>query len=242
MIIRKAFHTYKDNFPILMLWDERVYPSFPSPSISELMKNLIIELSEFSKTTRCCYITRHTDDVIPESHLKPFKERFTNFLASFDKNSKFGIPTVWFVIYSENKGSAGLIKKELKRKNIKYFDDKPSKYDSIECIPPGNYARTNDEARMFPKFLHHTTQISVDLLKIGNPESELQKFKSLEIMRGNGLDLKIKELEIYLETNSKYYREEIKKNKHEKQEFWTNFRRVYNGYSWPHFLFNTCGA
>lgn len=241
MIIKNIFHTYKDNFPLLIPCNGRVYLSFDFPLMDEF-KNLIIELSEFSRMTSYCYITRHTDDVIPESHLRPFKERFTDFVDRCGENSNFGIPTVWFVIYSENEEAASLIKKELERKNIKYFDDSPSKYDSIECIPPGNYARTNDEARMFPKFLHHTTQISIDLLRIGNPVSELQKFKTLEFMRGNDLDLKIKELEIYLETNSNYYREKIKKNKHEKQEFWTNFRIVYNGYSWPHFLFNTCGA
>lgn len=220
MIIKKVFHTYKEDFPFLR--GNQVL--FDRLNLDNLFKNLILELSELSTIPKYCYITRHTDDMMPT----------------------FWTPTVWFVIYSETYEIIESIRKKLEQNKIKYLEDDSEIYDSVDSIPPdNNYTTTKDEAITFPKFLHQVTQIAIGLLK-NNSTNKLNELNELEWMQGNESELgsKIEELREHLINNSKYYLEKIK-NTGEEVEFWINFKKVYinqNVYSWPHFLFNLCGV
>lgn len=235
MIIKKRFHTYRKEFPIA------INNMVPLSWINQAT-GLILDLSELCKIPKYCYITRHTDDVPDSNHLEPFKERFRE-IVNQNQAAKFGIPTIWFVAYLESYEPLNLIKNKLSDMNIKYWEVDAEEYNSIESISTDDYAPTPEEAKMFPKFLHQVTQISIDLLR-NDATSKLVELKELESMQGSDLDSKINELKEHLEANSKYYRKTVERTETEKSEFWSNFRITHleRDASWPHFLFNTCGV
>lgn len=246
MIIQQLFHTYKADFPLIAVLPEKkvIYPE--GIDRGSLFKNLIIELSELTGEPKYCYMARHENDSVPNDKLKPFQIKFKTFLDAVRKRSNFGdcepsLPTVWFVVYSEGKKSIGLIRQRLNEKQIEYFEETCGEHESIDTILPNNSETTNDEARAFPKFLHQTTQMGIDLLKT-DAEGKLKELKSLESMQGPSLDSHISQLETHLKDYSIYYKESIEADPNERRRFWTNFKIVHGKHSWPHFLFNICGC
>ena len=241
MIIKETIHTYKESFPVIRTVGQKVYPP-PRYDLHCLWDSLIIELSEISKIPKYFYVARHTDDQIPNLILTRFKNRFPEFVERSGENSRFGVPTVWLVIYVEDENSINKIKTVLRRRDIKYFEGESVKYESIEKIrPDNNYTTTGNEAKEFPKFLHQITQIAIDLINISHSKNRLKELECLERMTGNSIASKIRELEDYLENSSQYYRNYVAADEREKSTFWMNFRRVHGIYSWPHFLFNAVG-
>lgn len=245
MIIKEIIHTYKESFPIVRILGQRVYPP-PGYDLHSLWDGLIIELSGISKISKYFYVARHTDDRIPDPILAGFKSRFSEFVECYDEGSQFGVPTVWLVIYVEDEDSGNKIKRLIRKRDIKYFEGQHEKYESIEKIPcDDNYTTTANEAKEFPKFLHQTTHIAVDLIKISDSRNKLRELKCLDKMIGNDIEFKIRELKDYLENSSQYYRDCVSTGEREKCSFWMNFRRVHvrknYRYSWPHFLFNAVG-
>lgn len=240
MIIKEIIHTYKESFPIIKIVGQKVYtPSRYDASLD----GLIIELSEIGKISKYFYVARHTDDRIPDLILTRFKNRFSEFVENHGKDSTFGVPIVWLVIYAEDKDSGNKIKTLLRKRDIKYFEGQHEEHGSIEKIPCDNkYTTTADEAREFPKFLHQITQIAIDLIKISDSRNKLGELKCLGKMIGNNIEIKIRELKDYLENSSQYYRDYVSADEREKSGFWMNFRRVHGVYSWPHFLFNAVGT
>lgn len=247
-MIIKIFHTYENDFPLIV---EAGKFCSSTKCFNALLDNLIIKLSKLSRIRKYSYITRHTDDNIPNSRLTSFKNKFSEFTQRFGENATFGIPTVWFVIYAENKRTVSEIKKLLDGRNVKYFEEKSIEYESIEKIPPDNtYTITTNEAKDFPKFLHQTTQVAIDLLSVPGSINELRTLGSLELMQGNDIESKIAELQSYLKNNSRYYRNHVVTNSNTEFNFWMNFKKVhikqypggYYIYSWSHFLFNTLGV
>lgn len=241
MIIKEIVHTYKESFPVIRTVGPKVY-SPPRYDLHSLWDSLIIELSEISKIPKYFYVARHTDDRIPHLILTRFKNMFPEFVESSGKDSRFGVPTVWLVIYVEDEDSINKIKTVLHKRDIKYFEGVFVKYESIKKIPPDNkYTTTGNEAEEFPKFLHQITRIAIDLINIPHSKNRLKELKCLEGMIGNGIASKIGELEDYLENSSQYYRNYVAADEREKSSFWMNFRRAYGIYSWSHFLFNAVG-
>lgn len=241
MIIKETIHTYKESFPIIRIVGQKVYRP-RGYDLHSLWDSLIIELSEISKISKYFYVARHTDDQIPDLILAGFKNRFLEFVECYGKNSRFGVPTVWLVIYVEDEKSISKIKTVLHERDIKYFEGESVKYESIEKIPRDNkYTTTANEAKEFPKFLHQITHIAVDLIKTSDSKNKLRELGCLEGMIGNNIEFKIRELKDYLENSSQYYRDYVSADEREKSGFWMNFRRVHGVYSWPHFLFNAVG-
>jgi len=239
MIIKETIHTYKESFPIIA--GQNGYPP-PGYDRHSLWDGLIIELSEISKISKYFYVARHTDDQIPDPILTRFKNRFSEFVEYYGKDSTFGVPTVWLVIYVEDEDSGNKIKRLIRKRDIKYFEGKFEKHKSIEKIPcDNNYTTTANEAEEFPKFLHQITHIAIDLIKISDSKNKLRELKCLDKMIGNNIEFKIRELKDYLENSSQYYRDYVAADEREKSIFWMNFRRVHGVYSWPHFLFNAVG-
>ncbi len=259
MIIKTIFYTYKKDFPLIKIQPDNSAP-YPSnitqdefgESLNKLHKNLILELAQFIKIPQYCYIARHTGIPPKDKPLNTFKNRFD--YSNIHPESKDGILTVWFAIYTESEEFVNSIKTELENKEIEFWNSNNT-YDSFELITEDDsYMSTVAEQRikerkMFPKFLHQITQIGIDLLK-NNSESILSQVPELEwrtLERTQNIDLnpKMVKLRSSLEKESRYYRAEIHRNKSERKVFWLNFKRFYeiNGvlYSWPHFLFNICG-
>jgi len=240
MIIKETIHTYKESFPIIKTVGQKVYTPFRYDASSD---GLIIELSEIGKISKYFYVARHTDDQIPDLILTRFKNRFSEFVECYGKDSRFGVPTVWLVIYVEDEDSGNKIKRLIRKRDIKYFEGQPVKYESIEKIPcDNNYTITANEAKEFPKFLHQITHIAIDLIRTSNSKNKLRELGCLEGMIGNNIESKIRELKDYLENSSQYYRNYVAADEREKSIFWMNFRRVHGVYSWPHFLFNAVGT
>ncbi len=241
MIIKKTIHTYKESFPIIRIVGQRVYPP-PGYDLHSLWDGLIIELSGIGKISKYFYVARHTDDRIPDPILSIFKNKFQKFVECYGKDSRFGVPTVWLVIYVEDEDCGSTIKTLLRMRDLKYFLGKSEEYESIEEIPyDNNYTTTANEAKEFPKFLHQTTHIAIDLIKISGSRNKLRELQCLDKMIGNNIEFKIRELKDYLENSSQYYRDYVSADESEKSRFWMNFRRVHGVYSWPHFLFNAVG-
>lgn len=243
MIIKETIHTYKESFPIIA--GQNGYPP-PGYDRHSLWDGLIIELSEIGKISKYFYVARHTDDRIPDLILTRFKNRFSEFVECYGKDSRFGVLTVWLVIYVEDEDSGNKIKRLIRKRDIKYFEGQHEKYESIEKIPyDNNYTTTANEAKEFPKFLHQITHIAIDLIKISGSKDKLRELECLDWMIGSNIEFKIRELKDYLENSSQYYRDYVSVDEREKSSFWMNFRRVYvrggYRYSWLHFLFNAVG-
>ena len=248
MIIHQAFFTYKNDFPLLLRDNQRV--AIPEPyDLNNIFKNLILELSKISLFTKFTYITRHTNDNIPEEILSGFKNKFPHIVDLQRKGNILGIPTVWFTCYAEKEEEVYSILTSLNKKGIKYFTNGPTQYNSLEQIPPDqNYTTSALEAKTFPKFLHQVSQIGIDLLKDHESVDFLAAYKPLEWRQHpdkTHLANLQNELEVELSQKSSFYCEKIKKDTLEKAEFCQNFQKAYikDGaiFSWPHFLFNICG-
>lgn len=210
---------------------------------------MILELSEINLLTKYTYITRHTNDTIPEEILCEFKNKFPNIVNLQRKGNVLGIPTVWFTCYAEKEEEVYSIIASLNKKGINYFTNGPTQYNSLEQIPPDqNYTTSALEAKTFPKFLHQVSQIGINILKDHESVDFLTAYKPLEWRQHADktyLSNLQNELETKLSQKSSFYCEQIKKNGLEKAEFWENFQKAYikEGaiFSWPHFLFNICG-
>ena len=249
MIIRQVFHTYREDFPLIRVWSPHNRIRLPASfDLDDLIRELIMELSDLTDIPRFSYITRHTNDTLPNDHLSPFRKKFAKFVAKQGQTSTFSVPTVWFIAYCESSDTVSMIGEKFDERQIKYFEDNPEIYASTASIPPdGNYTTTNIEARTFPKFLHQVTQIGIDLLRYPNSIDRLTQLNSLEWMQGltqSEIDSQISVLENHLQEKSQFYRENVCRTDTEKRRFWTNFRKVYEKdstiFSWPHFLFNIC--
>ena len=244
MIIQKVFHTYKDDFPLLLPNQKRI--SFNGNALYKLMTNLILELSDLAAIIPFSYISRHTNDKIPPEHLTPFLTKFSSFVNASGKDQLYNIPTIWFVGHFKDYESAAEVKKRIDIKNVKYFDKK-NEYDSFEQINETYWEEKND-AELFIKFLHQTTMIGIDLLKTADYKQKLGGLGRLEYMQYTSMeDAKsdFKEMELYLRKSSPYYIEHISADGSEYKEFWVNFTKWKSSKagtgSWPHFLFNICG-
>jgi len=248
MIIQKIFHTYKEDFPLIKIFPQENRILFPvNFDPDNLFKNLILELSEFSNLPKYCYITRHTNDKIPDKFLTFFKERFSEFVNDEGEDSRFGIPTVWFVGHFQDYDSITEVRQKLDQKNLKYFDD-GEEYNSFEQFNQA-YWENSPDAEPFVKFLHQATMIGIDLLSAADYKQKLNQLGRLEYMRYTNIeDVKsdITEMEHYLRENSPYYKTHLIPNASEYKEFWENFTKWKTSEagtgSWPHFLFNICGV
>jgi hypothetical protein len=250
MIIQKVFHTYKDDFPLLLPSQNRM--SFNGNALYKLMTNLTLELSDLAAIVPFSYISRHTGDKIPPEHLAPFLSKFSWFVDALGKDQTFKIPTIWFVGHFKDYESAAEAQKRIDTKNIKYFDES-NKFNSFEEIND-SYWDDKRDAEPFIKFLHQTTMIGIDLLSVPDVKRKLEQLKGLEWMQyasEEAMKPELKEMERYLDEKSPYYNKEIGSDVNKHAGFWKNFTkikvtsqpdgRVGLG-SWPHFLFNTCGV
>ncbi len=250
MIVKCVFHTYKDDFPII------VNDHYPSPYnlslVDNMMTNQIIELSDFTKIGNYIYITRHTNDKIPNEEIVQFITKFSSFVNFYGNNPKCGLPTIWLVVHFESYDSIKEAKEKLLNKKILSYES----ITEIESFKDTNDSYWDDvkDAYLFPKFLHQVTMIGIDLLKDPNVINELKQLKSLEWLLYRNPANKISDLKRMRDlhqSNSQYYREEIFNKGSESIEFWQNFEKVkikdlgnnkmHLG-SWPHFLFNICGV
>lgn len=249
MIIQQVFKTYKDDFPLIATLDTNQILPPPNYNIVELKRKLILELAEISHIPLYCYITRHDDDEMRDDILLPFLNKFTDFENYCENNLDnllaFRIPTIWYVAYVNSESEVKFIEEKLLEKNIGYQKNEDAHIsDSIDSIKPDKHYTTDQyEASNFPIFLHQVTQIGIDLLK--RPESirKLKELRNLEGMIYTKADDKrhdLLELRKHLIANSKYYKENIGNDNEVNEAFWFNFQRVYDKYSWPHFLFNIC--
>lgn len=250
MIIQHVFHTYKNNFPILSKC--RLPISYDGNMTDSLITGLILELSELTLLPRFSYITRHINDTIPQEQLEPFLGRFPGFVDLIGEDGPFNIPTVWFVGYFDAQDTIAKVRAGLYRKQIGYFEEH-GKYDSFEALNH-SYWDKKDDAERFPKFLHQLTKIGLDLLEVPKAIVGLKQLNCLEWLGyqniGN-LRADLKKIESLLKNHSAYYINNIDKSEIAKKEFWDDFQKIKinkkgNGKvslgSWPHFLFNVCGA
>ena len=241
MIIQQTFHTYRDNFPLL------VNKQLPLDS-DYLITGLILELSELISLPLFAHITRHSNDKIPQKNLDSFLSKFHDFVNHYGQNQQYNIPTVWFVGYFDKKDLITEVRRRLDEKNVKYFEES-NKYDSFESIEQRYYDNPRD-ARLFVEFLHQVTKIGIDLLSAPAYKQKLKSLKPLEGMRFNyksveSMKYDLMEMEQYLRQNSQYYQKYISTEETELKKFWNNFQKVkatVRPYSWPHFLFNICGV
>lgn len=247
MIIQQTFHTYKDNFPLLINNQLRL-------DFDYLITGLILELSELSSLPLFAYMARHSTDKIPQKYLDPFLSKFHDFVNHHGQNQQYNIPTVWFVGYFDKEDLITEVRRRLDEKNVKYFEES-NKYDSFESIKQRYYDNTKD-ARLFLKFLHQVTKIGIDLLSVPDYRQKLNSLKPLEKMKFHYKSVESRErdlmqMEQYLRQNSQYYQKYISTEETELKKFWNNFQKVkatnmsdgtVSLCSWPHFLFNICGV
>jgi hypothetical protein len=138
----------------------------------------------------------------------------------------------------------------LTQKGIKHYQENPNYYDSLRSIPPDDcYTVTQDEASIFPKFLRQVTQIGIDLLRSSDQGIFLRQYKPLEFRESPNpaqLESMFNMLKSELRLRSNYYNAHIEAIASEFDAFCSNFGRVNvrnrRISSWPHFLFNICGA
>jgi len=218
----------------------------PAPyNLDEIYRTSIIGLKEISLVAQYTYITRHGNDKVPDEILPYFKENFPDIAKKESHDKVLRIPTVWLVCYTDNMDNLGVIENFLAEKDYKYFSDEHIEYESLCKIPfDGRYTTSAYEAATFPKYLEQITQIGLNLLENSDHGRSLDDFIKLELRKfANKTEPDQLELDLRqkLIKNSLYYFESIEKNDNERQEFWINFKRVYDRYSWPHFLFNICG-
>jgi hypothetical protein len=245
MIMQRIFHTYKEDFPLLS--NCRLPSVFKVCALDNLLTSLIIELSDLTSLPRYSYIARHTNDKIPEHHLGAFLRKFQDFVDYLGRDQPYNIPTVWFVGYFEAEEPIDEVRRRLDQKGIKYFED-GGDYDSFEAINQC-YWDSRKDAQVFPKFLNQVTMIGIDLLSVPMSIRKLKKLECLEWLQyknKESMKCDLKELRQYLNEKSPFYREHIEKEESQCNEFWANFTKVKKTDkgigSWPHFLFNICGA
>jgi len=247
MIIQRKFHTYKDDFPLM---SEGRLP-FNGDTLDDLMTGLILELSDLATLSPLTYITRHTNDEIPQERLAPFLTKFHEFVDYFGKNQPYNIATVWFVGHFEDYDSIKKIRQKLDQKNLKYFED-GEEHNSFEQFNQ-NYWDQREDAELFVKFLHQATMTGIDLLSTPDYKQKLKQLGRLEYMRYpdtknvmEEVKSDLKDMERYLRQNSQYYREHIVSDESEYKQFWVDFTKRKSSEagtgSWPHFLFNICGV
>ncbi len=250
MIIQRIFHTYKEDFPLLI--NNCLPPSFKACICDGMFKGLILELSDLTSLPRYSYIARHTNDKIPENHLAPFLSKFKDFAQQLGKNQSYNIPTVWFVGFFDAEKEIDEVRRQLDKKGVKYFED-GGKYDSYENINQCYWDNKKD-AHLFPKFLNQVTLIGIDLLSEPMTKLKLKELECLEWLQYKSEESRqsdLKKMRRYLNEKSQFYREQIEEDQSECDEFWENFKKIKitdkgNGKaclgSWPHFLFNICGV
>lgn len=225
MIIRHFFHTYKKEFPIIRQFSNGEFEYLIQYDVPNLFKNLIFELSELTTLPNIYYMSRQGGDKPKDDTiLEPFKKSFVSYINKYP-NSDFGIPIVWLVVYSEKYESIDKIRNELDKNDIKYWENS-IEYSSLSEIKDDYYYKSEEEAKMFPIFLHQTTQIGIDLLK-SDTTNKLNSLKN-----------KQKKLENHFKKNSLFYLNKISNDKNIKSKFWTNFQNN----KWSHFLDNICGV
>lgn len=250
MIIQKIFHTYKKNFPLLC--DRQIPKQFEGKKILDIMKNLILEMKELTSSEFSTYITRHTDDQLPEDVLKPFKIKYQNFVNYFGHSSGYYLPTIWFVgFFKTNKQIENIIR-YFNNKNIGFY----TTGNNIRSYTEINetYWDCEEDAKIFPKYLYQTTMIGLDILFYNRDISILKEVGKLEWMQYSDEQKKktdIKKLQDYLLKNSPFYKENIYSDMLSFDQYWQNFNKVtitkmenssLKLGSWPHFLFNICGS
>jgi len=250
VIIQRVFHTYKDDFPILS--NDRLPFSYDAITCSKNMTSLILELYDLTNISRFVYITRHTNDKIPDENLNPFITKFCDFVDHLGNDQTYNIPTIWFVGHFESYDLIQEVRIKLDNKSIKYFEH-GNEFESFENINE-SYWEIKKDAHLFPKFLHQVTMIGIDLLKETDNINELKQFECLEWLQYRNVEHMIsdlKKMEQYVHSNSQFYQNHILKNAFEVSEFWENFKKIKRTNlgdggvqlgSWPHFLFNICGA
>lgn len=250
MIIQRIFHTYRDDFPLLS--DGRLPVSYDASALDALFISLILELSDLTSFPRFTYITRHTKDKIPPKHLDPFLTKFQDFVDCLGKTQSYNIPTVWFVGYFEDQDIVTEFRRKIDEKNIKYFEE-GGEYGSFEEIND-SYWNNKRDAQLFPKFLNQVTMIGIDLLSASGFKQKLKQLERLEFLQYSSIadmESDLKEMELYFNENSPYYRKRVNTKLANHKEFWGNFTKVKitetrdGGQmlgSWPHFLFNICGV
>ena len=247
MIILRIFHTYKDDFPLM----SKGRLPFNGDTLDDLMTGLILELSDLTTLSPLTYITRHTNDEIPQERLAPFLTKFHEFVDYFGKNQPYNIPTVWFVGHFQDYDSIKKVRQELNQKDLKYFES-GEEYNSFDQFNE-TYWEENTDAEPFVNFLHQATMIGLDLLKTADYKQKLKQLGRLEYMRYpdtknvmEEVKSDLKDMERYLRQNSQYYREHIVADESEYKQFWVNFTKWKTSTagtgSWPHFLFNICGV
>jgi len=250
MIIQRVFHTYSDDFPILS--NGRLPFSCDVTALNSKMASLILELSDLTDISNYVYITSHTNDKTQEDILNPFTKRFKDFIDDIGKDQPFNIPTIWFVCHFDSFDKIQKVRDQLDLRNIKYFEN-GDVFESFEKMNE-TYWEHREDAYLFPKFLHQVTMIGIDLLK--NPVSlnKLRELEYLEWLLYRNVEKQICDLtkmKQHLRDNSLYYQKNILTDSNEVLIFWENFNKVKkidagNGSfhlgSWPHFLFNICGA
>lgn len=144
------------------------------------------------------------------------------------------------------------IQERIDAKDINYFES-GGEYGSFEEIND-SYWDDKRDSQLFPKFLHQLTMIGIDILSVPESVIKLKQFECLEWLQhasAERMQSDLTEMERYLTQNSQYYRDFMKVEISEYNEFWENFKKVKktdlgNGKSqlgsWPHFLFNICGV
>jgi len=246
MIVQQTYHTYKNDFPLILTAGDKV--KIPNGyDLDQIFRIQILDLSDLSTAARFTYIARHTNDKIPDGILEEFKARFPGIAYAVHNGWSLGIPTIWFTCYFCNEVEITPMINRLTQKGIKHYQENPNYYTSLSSIPPDNcYTVCQDEARAFPKFLHHVTQIGLDLLRSSERGVFLRQYKPLEYWQPSNaaqFESMFNMLKSELRARSSYYREHIEAIASEFDEFCCNFGRVNFGtYSWPHFLFNICGV
>jgi hypothetical protein len=246
MIIQQTYHTYKDDFPLILTGGDKV--KIPNGyDLDQIFRIQILDLSDLSTAARFTYIARHTNDKIPDDILDEFKVKFPGIASAVHDGWSLSIPTIWFTCYFCNEAEITPMIDRLTQKGIKHYQGDPNHYASLSSIPPDNcYTVSQDEGRAFPKFLHQVTQIGLDLLRNSDRGVFLRQYKPLEYRQSSKsvrLESMFNMLKSELRARSSYYREHIEAIASEFDEFCSNFERVnFRAYSWPHFLFNICGV
>src|SRR5947208_15850564 len=100
MITRRELHTYRDEFPLILISPDG-HQGRLSHDLDWIFRSQILNLSDFSRALPLTYIARHTDDKIPDAILEEFRSRSPSF-GSVPEGWTLGVPTVWFVCYSDD--------------------------------------------------------------------------------------------------------------------------------------------
>ena len=225
MIIQRVFHVYKEDFPLLS--NGRLAFGFDANALDDLFTGLILQLSDISLLPHFTYITRHTDDKIPQDRLRPFLLEYQDFVNQLGPNQPYDIPTVWFVGHFESQDLIANVHKKLGETDVKYFES-GGEYNSFEEMND-TYWENKRDAQLFPEFLHQTTMIGIDLLSVPNFKEKLKQLGRLEWLQYGNLDAMesdLREMERYLDENSPYYKESLVPGP--TNEFWRNFRNQGN--------------